>query len=76
MGRVPSQPGLISRVVSGVQHGNLVLDADGLFTYTPAAGYVGTDSFTYQNANGSLLGNVATVTLNVGQNCPRPRMRT
>jgi VCBS repeat-containing protein len=29
------------------QHGTLVLNADGSFTYDPDAGYVGPDSFTY-----------------------------
>ena len=29
------------------QHGNIVLAADGGFTYTPTAGYVGTDSFSF-----------------------------
>ena len=33
--------------VSGPSHGNLVLNANGTYTYTPAAGYTGEDSFTY-----------------------------
>jgi len=28
-------------------HGKVVVDADGGFVYTPAAGFTGTDSFTY-----------------------------
>lgn len=33
--------------VSGPAHGNLVLNAIGTYTYTPASGYTGEDSFTY-----------------------------
>jgi hypothetical protein len=29
-------------------HGTLVLNADGSFVYTPAPGFVGTDSFIYR----------------------------
>ena len=34
--------------ISGPQHGSLTLNADGSFTYTPDAGYSGSDSFAYQ----------------------------
>ncbi|WPO97712.1 Ig-like domain-containing protein [Pseudomonas sp. HR96] len=48
-------------------HGSLMLNADGTFSYTPAAGYIGTDSFTYQvrDADGGLAS--AVVSLRVGQ---------
>lgn len=36
---------LSATVVSGVQRGSLAFNANGTFTYTPAAGFVGTDSF-------------------------------
>ncbi|GAA3519227.1 hypothetical protein GCM10022234_13480 [Aeromicrobium panaciterrae] len=36
-----------STLVSDVSHGTLTLGSDGSFTYTSAAGFVGTDSFTY-----------------------------
>jgi VCBS repeat-containing protein len=45
--------------------GTLVLNADGSFTYTPAAGYVGSDSFTYRANDGLADSNVATVTIDV-----------
>jgi Bacterial Ig domain len=44
--------------------GTVVLNDDGSFTYTPAAGFTGTDTFTYTLAN-SLGNSTATVTLNV-----------
>ncbi len=46
-------------------HGTLALAADGSFTYTPASGFVGQDSFTYKANDGSLDSNVATVTISV-----------
>ena len=37
----------------GPAHGTLTLNADGSFTYTPAANYNGTDSFTYKANDGT-----------------------
>ena len=51
--------------VAGPAHGTLTLNANGSFTYTPAANYNGADSFTYKANDGSLDSNVATVTLTV-----------
>lgn len=48
-------------VVSEPQHGSVSLNADGGFTYTPAAGYSGSDSFTYQADTGVLLSNIVSV---------------
>jgi large repetitive protein len=56
---------LTAALVSGPSHGTLVLNADGSFTYTPAANYNGPDSFTYKANDGSLDSNVATVTITV-----------
>ena len=36
-----------ARLGTGVSAGNLLLRSDGSFTYTPATGFAGTDSFTY-----------------------------
>ncbi|PYM89211.1 MAG: hypothetical protein DME04_26985, partial [Candidatus Rokuibacteriota bacterium] len=35
-------------VVANAAHGTLALNANGSFTYTPAANYNGPDSFTYR----------------------------
>jgi parallel beta-helix repeat protein len=56
-------------LASGPSHGTLTLNADGSFRYTPAAGFVGSDSFTYQ-AKGSdgALSAIAVVGLRVQYN--------
>ena len=46
-------------------HGNVTLNPNGSFTYTPDAGYDGPDSFTYRASDGSLDSNEATVTITV-----------
>src|SRR5262249_30329349 len=54
---------LVTRLVSGPVNGSLTLNADGSFTYTPNAGFSGTDTFTYRASDGNGVSNVATVTL-------------
>ena len=44
---------------------HLALNPSGSFIYTPAAGFTGTDSFTYRANDGQDNSNVATVTINV-----------
>jgi VCBS repeat-containing protein len=61
----PNGDQLSANLVSNVSHGTLTLNSDGSFTYTPNAGYLGPDSFTYQASDGSLSSNVATVNINV-----------
>ena len=51
--------------MSGPSHGTLTLNADGSFSYTPAADFHGTDTFTYQATDGTELSTVATVSIQV-----------
>ena len=51
--------------VSGPSHGSLTSNANGSFTYTPAADFTGSDSFTYRANDGTLTSNSATVTLTI-----------
>jgi VCBS repeat-containing protein len=51
--------------VTGPSHGTLALNADGSFSYSPAADYNGPDSFSYRASDGSLESDVATVDLTV-----------
>ena len=45
--------------------GNVVLNPDGSFSYTPATGFTGADHFTYQASDGTALSALATVNINV-----------
>ena len=54
-------------LVSGPAHGSLTLNADGSFTYTPHAGYLGPDSFSYESTDGDNVGNVGLATISVVQ---------
>jgi hypothetical protein len=50
-------------LVTPPEHGFLVLNADGSFTYSPETGYVGPDFFQYRASDGYSLSAVADVTL-------------
>src|SRR5262249_46530184 len=62
----PNNAPLTPVLVAAPAHGTLTVSANGSFTYTPAAKFLGTDSFTYQASDGPFTSNVATVTLTVG----------
>jgi hypothetical protein len=46
-------------LVSPPSHGTVVLNSNGSFTYEPAGGYTGPDSFTYKANNGIWIGSPA-----------------
>jgi large repetitive protein len=50
---------------SAPSHGTLTLNADGSFSYEPAANFNGSDSFTYKATDGSADSDVATVNIAV-----------
>jgi hypothetical protein len=52
-------------LLAGPTNGTLTLNADGSFTYTPVAGFTGTDSFTYEAWDGSASSLSAQVTISV-----------
>jgi VCBS repeat-containing protein len=61
----PDGDPLTAVLVAGPSHGSLTLNANGSFSYTPAADVAGADSFSYRASDGTLTSNVATVTLTV-----------
>src|SRR5262249_25619833 len=56
---------LTAQLVASLSHGSLTLSADGSFTYTPAANFNGTDTFTYKARDGQADSAIATVTITV-----------
>jgi VCBS repeat-containing protein len=56
---------MTATLVDNATHGALTLNADGSFSYTPEAGFTGSDTFTYMANDGTEDGNVVTVTLTV-----------
>jgi ELWxxDGT repeat protein len=53
-------------LVGGPAHGTLQLQADGSFVYTPEAGYIGLDQFTYRASDSNEESVIATVKLFIG----------
>ncbi|MEM6374586.1 MAG: cadherin-like domain-containing protein, partial [Pseudomonadota bacterium] len=53
-------------------NGNLVLNSNGSFTYTPNQGFSGQDSFTYSASDGNGGSDTATVTITVNAVAPPP----
>src|SRR5690606_18666612 len=57
---------LVVNLVSQPAHGTAVLNATTQrVTYTPTAGYTGTDTFTYRASDSALTSDIATVTVTV-----------
>jgi VCBS repeat-containing protein len=64
---------LTAVLFQSVAHGALTLRADGSFTYTPTAGFVGNDQFQYRARDGSgAMSAPATVALAVNQSNDAP----
>lgn len=61
----PQGEPLFAALATDVSHGTLTLNTDGMFSYAPAAGFAGTDSFTYRATNNQTTSDPATVTINV-----------
>ncbi|MFM9963324.1 MAG: cadherin-like domain-containing protein [Planctomycetaceae bacterium] len=62
---------LTATLLSGPTNGSLTFNAaDGTFTYTPNAGFAGTDSFTYEADDGSATSDPATVDIQVLNSVP------
>jgi VCBS repeat-containing protein len=74
----PDSPSLTAANVSNPAHGNLTVNSNGSFSYTPSADFFGTDSFTYKASDGTAPSNVATVTITVtSTQCgPRPKVQS
>ncbi|WP_426107126.1 Ig-like domain-containing protein [Massilia sp. TSP1-1-2] len=58
---------LTVKLVAAPAHGALAANANGTFTYTPVAGYVGNDSFSYKVSDGKLDSALVTFSLSVLQ---------
>lgn len=56
---------LTAVLCSGAAHGTVTLNSNGSFTYTPNAGFAGTDSFTYMANDGFGGSSCVTVTIQV-----------
>ena len=56
---------LTAQLATDVQHGILLLNADGTFTYTPEVDFNGADQFTYRVSDGENLSDEVIVALNV-----------
>ncbi len=61
----PDNDTLSAVLVGQATNGNVTLNADGSFLYTPNANFFGQDAFTYQASDGAQRSNVATVTIEV-----------
>ena len=66
----PNGDTLSAILVGGPANGTLNLGADGSFDFTPNAGFVGSDQFTYRASDGSAVSGVATVSIDVSNAAP------
>ena len=68
----PEDDPIMAVLDSAPDHGEVTLDNDGSFTYTPDPGFVGTDSFGYVAYDNMQSGNSAEVTIEVTEEEPPP----
>ncbi|HSM57101.1 MAG TPA: Ig-like domain-containing protein, partial [Candidatus Sulfomarinibacteraceae bacterium] len=68
----PDGDALTALLDSAPGNGQLVLQPDGAFTYTPGADFAGSDTFSYRAADGDLQSEPATVTVHVVAQEPEP----
>jgi VCBS repeat-containing protein len=59
------QSGFIPVIVTGPAHGQVTVNPDGSFRYTPDKDWNGEDSFAYRLSDGAIASNEATVTLTI-----------
>ncbi len=68
--RDPAGRPLSAELVTGPAHGNLTLNADGSFCYTPHRDFNGSDRFTYRATNGLNASDATEVTITVSERGP------
>ena len=66
---------LSAALVQGPAHGEVVLNADGAYVYTPEADYFGADSFTFQVGDGQAVSGIASVNLEIAPVNDAPEAR-
>jgi hypothetical protein len=73
-GLLGNEDTLTATLLSGPASGTVVLNADGRFTYSPSAGFSGTDSFRYQvsDGRGGVGEGVAMINVAAGEPEPEP----
>ncbi len=64
--------GIMAVLDTDVEHGTLTLNQDGSFTYTPDAGYTGSDTFWYHAHDGSSNSEAVIVGIWVANQAPAP----
>ncbi len=62
----------VTTITLGSQAGSLVAFTDGSFTYTPRAGFIGTETFSYTISDGLGGSDTGTITFNVENDLPPP----
>lgn len=61
---------LSSEILAPPVHGDLTLNSNGTYNYTPNNGFIGTDQFTYRANDGIVNSNTATININITNTPP------